>query len=331
MGLNPSLGELLNGQLLLERHKQFIVPFTQQMMDKVSADALVGQALTEITPKDRDASEVRVYGPIDLSAFVLQAPGIERRMRLPDVMTALTVTYEQGGGDTDYTETNTNSATNPTSVGVSLRGQAQASSFNIPKLVPVTTETWSFNQPVQHVWFYVQGSVTLAAVLARLTTIMGATVLAWPVFKPESITMTLVGTRVNGTCQVSFQASVASYSGSSAVSSFGSGKGLEYSPIIEIQHIPATLHGAFTLSTTSDVTHTATASIASVGGPITGGGASSTSVSASASVSPTTISATSPAALPSSGLRLFDFELEPSEQYGWFFGHAILFDFAVLA
>lgn len=325
-------GRLLHGLRMHGTH-QVPVPFTKQMdsaIDQADAIAEAATPLTEVEPKDRGASDVISYATLDLSNYWLSYDGIERRMRIPDVLTSLVLTYEKGGGDTSYVEAADTTASGSYSVGVSLSGQAQASAFVLPKIIPTLHETWSFNQPVSH-YFYFGQAFDQATILAKLSAKLGTTVNAWPVFKPESITLKLVGQRTSSNARATFQGSVSSHSGGDSTSeSAGFGEGQEFSPQVETVQIPATLHGAITLSpSSSSQTNTATAGI-SASGIIGGGGGGVANCIATGSVTPTSIPATSPAGVPTSGLYLFDFDIEPAETFGWFYAHAVVFDFAKL-
>lgn len=312
------------------------IPYEEWVSDWEHAQAYVGQPHFEVTKKDFDSYTIRAFGDVDLSGFWLTYDGIERRMRLPDVLTELTLTYEKGGGSTTYTESGVSTATGNYSVGMSLAGTAQASAFTIPKLIPNITETWSFNPPVSHYFYYGQ-AFDQATIIAKLAAKLGVAVNPWPIFKPESLIFKMVGTRVNASGRATAQGSAMSRGAdASATESHGFGFGLDIAPVIETQTIPPTLHGAFTLSPSSDgESHTGVTLIGATGIISTGGGGTATAAS-TGSVTPTSVSATSPTALPTSGLYLFDFDVQPDAEFAnagsnWYFAHAVIFDFAKIA
>lgn len=327
---NPSSGRLTHGQKLFGVH-QIPVPFTRIMDEAVTtADPLVGQALTEIEPKDRQASEVTVLGPIDLSSYWLGPIAGEHNIPLPKVLTALTPEYEQGGGANSYSESATSSETGWTGVGLSLSGSAQASAYNIPKLLPVIQEVWGDPLPVNHYYYFGQ-AFDISTILSKLSAKLGETVSQWPIFKPESLHFVLLGEKSNASARVSLQGSVSSGpNGSSSSLSEGEGAGLEISPSVELMDIPPTLHTGITLSISTSPSFAAAASISATGA-ISGAPSVASTAEANSVIAPSIVTATSPTALPTSGLYLYATDVEPSETFGWFYVHVIIFDFATIA
>jgi len=316
------------GQMMWGIH-QLIIPFTEQEMDLTLVQAVLGDAHTEITPLDRQQDRVKIYTKPNLDSYWLSFDSTAD-IPLPNVMTALTATYENGGGDTNYTETGSDSASGSYHVGVSVSGQCQASAFSIPKLVPTITETWSSNLPVKH-YFYFGSAFDIATVLSKLSTQLATTVNAWPVFHTATHKFTLFGTRVNATGRASCQGTAYSHTtGASASFTQGLGEGLDISPVIEVMQIPSTLHGSFSFTGTGSSSHNAVAAITISGSPISGGGGGTATAAATSSITPNTLAATTPSALPVSGLYLYKFDIEPAEIFGYFYAHAIVFDFSVL-
>lgn len=322
-----SKGKILLGQLLYGA-RQILIRFTQRSTDVESANALVGTPLTEITPVDGVNSTVKTYTQPDLSAlfFVYETPG---SIELPNVLSSLAVSYISGGGNGDYTETASAAASGTAwSVGASVSGTAQASSSCIPKLLfqidtPVTT-----NVPLINCFFY-SPTIDLATILAILTAKLGHTVLAWPVFKAKPITVTLIGSKMNGSIRADYQGSASnSSSGVTLTQSDGLGDQYDFTPIIEQQQFPPTLHAGFSLTSSSSVAHTGTTTVTLSGGVISGGGTGTATATATASVTPTSISATTPTALPTSGLYLYRLDPGDSTTFGNYFIHATVFDFA---
>lgn len=304
-------GQLLWGTLRLP------ITFWQQVWNKTDSETLLGDDAYEITPIDEDAFQVKKF---ELSAAAVtfiedyfeSFPGTQD-IRLPLVMTACTVTYEKGGGPGDYDETGIGAGR----FSGSVNGSAQASAFCIPKLSATVPEIYSDNLPVKHCFFFL-AVPSMTNILAKLTAELGVTVLEWPAFAPESHDLTLTGERVQASAKVAF-------STSPDYVSIGSGESVEHSPVIQREHLPATLHAAFTFTALSTQSYSAT-------GTMTLGGSISKTATATATgrVSPSSLAATSPTALPASGLYLYKPNVEPSNEFGYFFVHAIVFDFASL-
>lgn len=321
-----SNGKLLYGQLMFGAH-QLPIQFTEEMMDSTSARALLGQAHTEITPNDQDSSKVKVYTTPDLSDYWLSYDGIERRMRIPDILTDLELTFETNGAASSYTDSGTNLGTGTYHLGQSASGQCQASAAVIPKLIHSIREIWSFNPHVTH-YFYFGTAFDQATILAKLAGKLGVSVNPWPVFKPESLVFKGVSQRNNASARVAVQGTAGSTSSSQTQ---GHGDGYDHNSLVQDIQLPATLHGSFTLSpSTSTLSKDAVGSASFTGTMNAAAGATAHAV-AVGSLTPSSVSATSPAGIPSSGLYLFDFDIEPAEEFGWFFAHAVVFDFAILA
>lgn len=323
-----SPGELLHGQILFGS-RQTPIAFTQQSLPTDTANAVIGSPLAEVIVADKVNSEVKDYSGLDLSSF-FQAIDTIGDIELPNVLSDLTLTYQKGGGDTTYTENAVASASGNTGAGVSVSGTAQASAFCIPKLLPTLITPPTSNVPLKSCFFATK-DFTTANFLSILTTQLGATVLAWPVFKPVPLTFNLFGTKVTASSRADFQGSISTSSGGgSTTESNGLGFGNDYTPSIEQQTISPTIHGSFSLTASDGISHTGVTLIA-VSGSISGGGGGSATAAATGSILPTSVPATSPAAIPTSGLYLYRVIFDPSPTYGWYFVNAIVFDFASIA
>lgn len=327
-----SNGKLLHGQLM-HGHKQVIVPYTQQECDEATALTYIGQDRTEVNPTDRGSSLVKQFGIPDLSGafYSYIAPG---SIELPNVLTSLSVVYNKGGGDTTFIE-NANCAASGTawSVGASVSGTTQASSYCVPKLLHTIDSAPATNVPTINCFFYTT-SLDTATILSILSTKLGATVLEWPLFKPQPLSFVLFGERTSASGRQDYQASASFNSGSSSstlVKSEGFGFGNDKNPNAEDVQIPPTLHGAFTLLSNDSNSHTGSTSVTITGGILSGGGSNSATADASGSVTPNTVAATSPPALPTSGLYLYRVIPDEILIYGNYPVRAIVFDFASIA
>lgn len=164
-----SNGRLLHGQEYLPKDG-FTVPFTQRMMDNESADALVGQAKTDINPVDMNASLVRVYGePESLSTYYLAVPDTESFV-LPDLLEAVNITYNKSQGDGAKESGPGASHSEGVSGGLDFHpsAQAQASASIVPELDIRIKQYWAQNVPVIRYTFYMQGNVTVSQLLAKM-------------------------------------------------------------------------------------------------------------------------------------------------------------------
>ena len=173
------------------------------------------------------------------------------------------------------------------------------------------------------------------------------TISAWPTFKPEEHTFSLMGQQVsvgaNAEASLSYRWSTnaVSYFMSPAGGSDMEGTNWDVASNIRSVRLPPTIHGAISLtggtSTTALAYASATAEIPGVAG--VGGAPSFTSITsttniaknATASVTPTSLVATSgTTAIPTSGLYLFDIQAQPYK-LGYNQVRAILVNFNVFA
>lgn len=311
---------------------QIPVPFTEQEKDwpNVSADGDVGNPLAEVSKIDRNQAKVRIYNgaAVGFSDFWVTA-SVWGQLTLPPTLSALSVSYQKGGASTLYTEIGVNSTTGSFSVGMSVGGTAQASSYCVPKLLHTIVDNSRDNFEFRHDWFYLK-LTTKAAILAALTTKIGSTVLALPNFKVEQLNFTTTAEKNNGSAHAQFQGSSAhSASGNSASASDGFATSVDLSPSIDQYDFPATLHGSFSLTGSDSSSHTGTVALA-VSGTVSGGTANSITVAASGTVTPTSVSATSPTDIPHSGLYMYRCEVQPGPDLGNWFIHTVIVDFATV-
>lgn len=324
-------GPILAGQLLEGKFKQPI-QFTEQSMDKASADALLGTEFVEITPRDQDNSLVKTYTANE-SAFTGLFKTYDTYMPLqgiPDVLNSFSITWEKGGGSSDSLETVTGAAAGSYSLSMSAAAPAQASAFCVAKPVIDMTRYDTSNLRVTHCFFYL-AAPTEANALTRLGTELGVAVNAWPVFKLKSHTITAVGMKVSANARRSISHSIsANDNGSSYVKSEGVAKGYDHAPSVDIIQIPPCLHGPISLSDGDYIEKVATGTTIITAGFLSGGGNAVATAYASGTVAPTTLLPTVPESVPTTGKYLYKLDVEPSEDYGYTFVHAIVFDFANL-
>lgn len=315
---------LRHGQLLIGKRRQNAMAFTEQEMDQQDAvDNYIGTQYVEATPLDKGATRVRVLGATALpSALVIDSTA---NINLPSVLQSLSIEYTKDDGSSTYTESGSAVGTGTYFIGLSLSGDCQASVTCIPKLLHDIQNKTRPNMPVKRAFLY---ATSTTDVLTQLSTALGAPVNPWPNFKEESLSITLYGQKVTGTARSRFQGSLsASTGGSSASETTGTGDGYDISRIIEQIQLPNTLHSAYTLTASDFQTATAVSAIGGLGS-VGSGLTQTTTITANGSVTPSSISATSPTDIPSSGLYLYSAEFEPYDVKDTSFVHAVVFDFS---
>lgn len=310
-------------------------PFTEQNMDYSGPESLritgvEAQANTEIIPVDRSAAKVRVFDLAGiqavLDAYVEKIPGFATNLPLPDVCTALTITYNNSAaaGSSSHPSSQQSFGFAGTSIsgGYNPTASAQGSGSVQPDILPHIKQYWSQKVPTINYFFYMPKSTTIAAILTKLgtATFANATVNSLPAFRPESLEFTLKGASVSVKADADSHASFSGTETSYKVAyEWGNGGSKEVGLTTTTRTISPTLHGAISISGATSDTATGTATVvASTPSVVLGmvtllagitNAPTATSATATASVYPTTVSATSPTGIPTSGLYLVDLNI----------------------
>lgn len=351
-------GAILHGQQFDPRGVGIKRRFVEQVLDYDGPDAArvsgaEGNAATELDPIDRAAVRQRVWDVAAITAEYLAAnlsfPGKTVVSSLPNVLQSYTVTYNKSSGagaDNHPISQQGHVITGGGSGSLSPRSRAQGSAAIIADV------TWNIKtlQGVQvdctHYYFYLASPITLAQVLTKLAVLAGVAVTNLPVFKPQTHQVKVYGGQVS--LQASADTTVGlgwSENSSGTVTStskrfeYGDGYSQEVGLTTRILTIPPTIHGTLTVTGATTDTETVTATVVAdtmaVSGPTVSIPAilnSPTPITATvtAGVTPTSLSATSPAAVPTSGLYLVDHDATPAE-FGLLLVHAVVVDFAQYA
>lgn len=315
----------LNGQKFDER-LNVIIPYTEEV---VSAGTELGEASTEVNPLGGGLELATTYDSsaiaTALAAFQVVFPG-KANLNLPDVLSALTLLNEEHSGDGDSTTPFfSGSWSGQGSWSVSPAATTQTSQTVMPELLPTIVPTYGNDKDTTRCIFLLPLPVTKAAVLAKVSSVLGITVSSWPAFHPRPVQAVLVGRSTALQVHAAYHVQDGgSDTGAEHSEAFVRGFSVEVGMVIKTKDIGPTIHanvtpgGAYTLSA---VTLTADAYYDSETQTVP---ATSTSVEvtgATATTGQTTI--------PNSGVRLLRCD---GELYGY--GHAMfhteVFDFADL-
>lgn len=343
-------GEILSGQQL-EPQAGFVAPFIEIVVPYYAdvSGALItgyeGDDFCEITPLDAHSARVRLYNVTEideiLAGISIIVPTTIPRIDLPATLNSITVVYNTAtgaGSDSHPASQQFVALAGSGSGSISPSSNSQGSAAITPDLQIDITERYLVNVSAMEYTFYLPSGSTMADVIAKLITLGATGVQAWPQFRPVSHQITLIGQQAS----VSAKADT-SVGGGGTIDSgqafyqWGNGTSAEIGLTTITKTIPPTIHGVINVSgaSTSSATATATADASSVAfsTPLGTIGAITNTVSksqdATASVSPTTLSATTPAAIPSSGLYIYSLNPGPSE-FGQIIFQAIVVDFATL-
>jgi hypothetical protein len=255
------------------------------------------------------------------------------------------------------------------SLGLSESANAECGGSVQPEVIPVIRKRNGRDIPATSWFFYIKSSsLTLSAadLLTKLAELEGETVTQWPVFQPVSHTIVLKGQRGAGRAQVSAAGSVSTSIGggqernNKEVSS-GKGTSYDYSTSVGTVVLPPTIHGLINLTNTTPPSSTytancevgwvssytaATVATYSIALPVpaeTGPGdldpannaegtvSEEATVVLTGAVTPTSLAATTPAAIPVTGKYLVGSpRIEPYE-HEWFRCQAFVVDASILA
>jgi len=262
-------------------------------------------------------------------ATYYRAMAMSIEVPLPHVLVDLELTFQGNTGAGSYPEPT--AQTDGTSWSFNVTASATAVAAVVPTLIYRILAPEANNVQATQYEFLLPNPVSLAQIIAKLQAIIGGnpTINVWPNFHPVALNFLAFAEKFN--IQVSAN-SAASQSDSGDYSySYGNGYSNDYSPSLNQVDIPPTIHGSFSLSNTGNVQTGIAAADASFYSPLTGTitNAITEAATATAILTPTSVAATSPAAIPSSGLQLYKYS---GRNYAddWMMYVCIVFDAATL-
>lgn len=341
-------GKILSGQQY-DTRKNAVLPFTEQMMDYTGDTTKItgveGQAKTEIIPNDVASAKVRVFNTATIEAALATLyfswPG-KVSFFLPDVLTGITVVWNSnaGNGASSHPASQMGAAYDGSgSASVNPKATAQGSVSLIPDIQPAITRYVSQDIDCMFYTFY-STNPSLVAVLARLTTLAGEPVTSLPVWKPKQHTITGKGGQVSVQASADSSASVSGGTESASHSyDWGNGYSKETGVANRTEVIPATIHGDITILDATLAVGTSVSVDASTIAMVQNGSTVIPAiVNAPAAVTgtvygeivPSTLGPTSPAAIPTTGLKLVDISASPDD-FGFVFVRAAVVDFSIYA
>lgn len=309
--------------------------------------AASGTASTEIRPVDFARQRNRTYNFANITAAyaasVITFPG-KFTVDLPNVLKKVAVTYNRSvgyGANNHPTSKQYVSWTNKGSYTVAPTSTSQGSASIIADVTYEIEYYQGISVNCEHHYFYLTSTATLAQILTKT----GAKSL--PAFRPKSSQINVYGGQVSLQQSADSRISGAPESYSSVS---GDGFSTEVGVSSKVITIPPTIHGELLVSGDHKKTATVTVSVsANITRPIyqakpgTTNGTPDFSVpptqvglfntpsprseKVEAGVTPTSLSATSPSSIPTSGKYLVACSGEPVD-YGFTLIHAVVVDFA---
>lgn len=345
-------GEMLSGQQL-EPQAGFVAPFIEIVVpyfedppgSGILATVYDNDEYCEITPLDAHSARVRLYNVEEIDAILagtsIVVPTTIPRIDLPAVLQSVTAVYNTatGAGTDSHPASQQLILLFGTGSGaLTPSSSSQGSAAITPDIQVAIQERYLVNVSAMEYTFYLPSGSTMANVITKLVSLGATGVQAWPQFRPVSHTFTLIGQSVS----VSAKADTTTGGGGTTESGqasyqYGNGSSSEIGITTITKTIPPTIHGAITVIGDVSVTATAEAdadasstSFTAAGvyfGPISN--TISKSQDVTATVSPDSLPATTPASIPSSGLYIYSLNPGPAE-FGQIIFQAIVVDFATL-
>lgn len=301
----------LNGQEY-DEDLDVIVPYTEQI---VAPDEGIGDANTIVEPVDQWKSRkiVKVTPVEAYDNYHISFPSYTN-LQVPPILQSVTAVWAKDGGD-GSSETDFEGISAGTSIHLSgsESGSAHAAATVMPDIHYTLQEVWTHHVPTTSHFFLMPMPVTKADILAKVTAAEGASVIEWPVFKPEAVTFTLKGMKVAVRADASGSASrTLNASTDTSDRTQGGGVSRDVQHVITSLTIPPTLHGSFSLSPTTNAQSCeadAHAEWTGINFPTVDAHFQATA-EASGSISPTGITATTPTTIPITGLYVIDSQVD---------------------
>lgn len=317
-----SNGKSLPGQLF-DPEFGVVTPFTEQMVDETTRATHDGDNNKEITPHDANSWLVRTYTPPSsaLNTFSVSAPSTVN-LNLPPVLVSLTSTFSLALANGDaFEDGDAFSGGESINLSLAISVAGQSSAAILPDVTPILREVWSQNVPVMTYLFFMANGSTTEQILARLSTLVGSSVLQWPVFRPVSHVIVMKGMKISLQATANIQQhSFLSNNQLTYSKTRGGGVARDISLTTRIMTIPPTIHEQIFVTAFQQATINATAQAHfNQGTPAQIWPALDSSVSAgpyqiSGSVLPSIFPATTPSVIPTSGKYLYRLDSEP---YRW--------------
>ena len=314
-----------------------LIPYTEKV---VPSGTSAGALLTDINPLSDTLDLARTIDTAALTTSLasvhLQFPS-RTTLSLPPVLQSINVVWdtqkEIGNFVSDW---NGSASGRSRSLSGNERGESRSVASVTPNFVVKMKDTWATNIPTTSHVFFLPLPCTEAQILAKVSASR------WPTFQPESHTIVAFGQKVAVSVEASASAST-SYSeyedddGSTKTNNMwdrtqGKGKSYGIACTSVVSNIPSCLHGAITVSGGAP-TEAVTSSIfiGWLGSNFpTVFVAETATGSAVGSVHGGTLSPTSPADVPRTGMYLIDSRVE-LYQHGYVKVYAEVLDASVLA
>jgi len=311
--------------------------FTEEYVSPPNAAALLESDTSFRTiNKDRSLKTVRVIPTTALAAYDVSFP-VRINLNLPRVLKSVAVNWSsQFSVGTQEFQAYDFTSGDSGSVSISAPDSASSSASITANLEIVFEDLATTNLFADTRLFFMEGPVTQATILTRLGVIIGSPVTMWPVFKPQSSTITISGQSINVRANVNVSLND-TWSDSKSSSSWSKNESDDFAigQTNDSVQIPPCIHAGVVI--TGDTSRSQPVSAVALTNAWSSRGTSVTasktkSGTAFGVVSPSTIAATDGQnTIPTSGLYLVDMQISPTKYDNFFRVRAQVFDSSDLA
>jgi hypothetical protein len=311
---NSEWDYLLNAQVV--RTEQMVTPPTVFTEPNTSFKAV---------NQDRSLKIVEEAPTAALQSYLISLP-TRTDLQMPTVLKSLSTEWvfdeSINNGSSEGNTVFPNGA-----VGMKLDASAGSSGNASVAAIPsikIETETVFGNDISATIYFFyynaATGSMSESNLIGRLSSLIGQSVTAWPIFKPKSHTIVANGARVNAVAVAQADETRLITTAGLEGKATSTKEEFTYSRDrnLDIVNLNPTIHGSITIqnATAYNTISVAASSSANLTGDFDTSASVSSSATASVSVSPTSFSATTPADIPRSGLYVVNSKAEPYK-WGW--------------
>lgn len=317
--------------------------------DSVRTTGLEATAYLDQSPKDMGSAVARIGGVAALNtARASYFRQIEERITIDDlplVLTSLVTAFNKSENDSTSDFPAANQAFSFVGNGsgnINPRANASSSASVQPVIAP-TFKRYPRRFTTLRCEFFLHGDITETQIKNKISANLSGTptINSWPVIVEKSETLALQGQSVgaNASAETQVGGFVTSPSTQGYYYFYGEGSGTEGSVNNSFYQLPPCIHAAITISPdtdTADATAEANADSCEVTVNSTtvstiANGTGTITKTANASITPNSLGATSPTALPTSGRYLYDWKVDLNVGYGDALVTAWIIDASVFA
>ncbi len=300
---------------------------TREVTAQTSITQYPGQKVTSQQLRDNWMEKItRAVDTSSLDSFFEGEPCYIHNLPLPNaVLISVDIDWALAYGNGSFATTWEGTASG---TAYSLSGNEQGSAEGSASLIPTIKPTYKHYEQQSYLGtsycFFMRRPFTYAEMKAKIATGIGSGLSTWPIFKPESHSIALIGGKTAIQARASGAASL-SYSASGTSKDLTQGTGDNYDKSVTKEEVilGPCIHDAITFTghatKSQALSVTAAALWTGTGSPVFPSSTATKTATDSVEgvVSPFSLSATTPASVPNGGFYLISFEIEKLPDIGY--------------